>query len=45
VVNLNGGYARWLETAETLLAHLGPAERDGVFGGVAARVCRLDLGG
>jgi L-fuconolactonase len=38
VVNLAGGYAKWLEAAETLLADLSPAQRAAVFGGNAARV-------
>jgi L-fuconolactonase len=38
VVNLAGGYAKWLAAAETLLADLSPDERTEVFGGNAARV-------
>jgi len=38
VVNLAGGYAKWLAAAETLLADLSPDEQAGVFGGTAARI-------
>ncbi len=38
VVNLAGGYARWLETTEELLADLTPPERDAILGATAARV-------
>ncbi len=38
VVDLAGGYARWLAAAETLLADLSFAEKVNVFGGNAARV-------
>jgi L-fuconolactonase len=38
VVNLAGGYARWLAAAESLLADLSPDERASVFGGAAARI-------
>jgi L-fuconolactonase len=38
VVNLAGGYAKWLAAAETLLADLAPQEKADVFGGNAARV-------
>ncbi len=38
VVNLAGGYAKWLAAAETLLADLSPDETAGVFGRNAARV-------
>jgi len=38
VVNLAGGYARWLAAAETLLADLSPDEQADIFGGNAARV-------
>lgn len=38
VVNLAGGYAKWLAAAETLLADLAPEERDAIFGGNAARI-------
>jgi len=38
VVNLAGGYARWLAAAENLLADLAPQEKAGVFGGNAARI-------
>jgi L-fuconolactonase len=38
VVNLAGGYAKWLAAAETLLADLSPRERADIFGGVAARI-------
>jgi len=38
VVDLAGGYAKWLAAAETLLADLSPDERAGVFGGTAARI-------
>ena len=38
VVDLAGGYAKWLDAAETLLADLSPDERASVFGGSAARI-------
>lgn len=38
VVNLAGGYAKWLAAAETLLPDLSPEERDATFGGNAARI-------
>jgi L-fuconolactonase len=38
VVDLAGGYEKWLDAAETLLADLSPDEMAGVFGGTAARV-------
>ncbi len=38
VVDLAGGYAKWLSAAETLLADLSPDERASVFGGTAARI-------
>ena len=38
VVNLAGGYAKWLAAAETLLADMSPEERDATFGGNAARI-------
>jgi L-fuconolactonase len=38
VVNLAGGYAKWLAAAETLLAELSDAERAGIFGLNAARI-------
>jgi L-fuconolactonase len=38
VVNLAGGYAKWLAAAETLLADLSPDERADIFGGNAARI-------
>ena len=38
VVDLAGGYAKWLDAAETLLADLSPDERTSVFGGSAARI-------
>jgi len=38
VVDLAGGYARWLAAAETLLADLSPDERADVFGRTAARI-------
>ena len=37
VVNLAGGYARWREAAERLLAHLPGAERDAILGGNALK--------
>ena len=37
VVNLAGGYMRWQEATETLLATLSDAERDAVLGGSARR--------
>jgi L-fuconolactonase len=38
VVNLAGGYARWLAATETLLADLSPHEKADILGGTAARV-------
>lgn len=38
VVNLAGGYAKWLTAAETLLADLSTDEMADVFGGNAARI-------
>jgi L-fuconolactonase len=38
VVDLAGGYTKWLAAAETLLADLSPDERAGIFGGTAARI-------
>jgi L-fuconolactonase len=38
VVNLAGGYAKWLAAAENLLADLAPDQMAGVFGGNAARI-------
>jgi L-fuconolactonase len=38
VVDLAGGYARWLAATETLLADLSPDEKTAVFGGTAARI-------
>jgi L-fucono-1,5-lactonase len=38
VVNLAGGYAKWLAAAETLLADMHSAEKADVFGGNAARI-------
>jgi L-fuconolactonase len=38
VLNLAGDYARWLATAETLLADLSADEKAAVFGGTAARI-------
>jgi len=38
VVNLAGGYAKWLAAAETLLADLSDDERAGIFGLNAARI-------
>ena len=38
VVNLAGGYAKWLAAAETLLTDLSEDERAGVFGDNAARI-------
>jgi len=38
VVNLAGGYDRWLAAAETLLADLSPADKADVFGGNAGRI-------
>jgi L-fuconolactonase len=45
VVNLAGGYAKWLAAAETLLADLAPDEKAGVFGGNAARIYLSRRGG
>jgi len=36
VLNLNGGYARWLDAAEQLTAGLSTGEREAVFGRTAA---------
>lgn len=38
VVTLRAAYARWFDTARTLLAGLSQAERDAVFGGNAQRI-------
>jgi L-fuconolactonase len=38
VVDLAGGYAKWLAAAEILLAELSADEKAAVFGGTAARV-------
>jgi L-fuconolactonase len=38
VVNLAGGYVKWLAAAETLLTDLSEDERAGIFGDNAARV-------
>ena len=38
MVNLAGGYAKWLAAAETLLADLSPDEKADIFGGNAARI-------
>ena len=38
VVNLAGGYAKWLAAAQSLLADLSPIEAGGVFGGNAVRI-------
>ena len=38
VVDLAGGYAKWLAAAETLLADLSSDEKADIFGGNAARV-------
>jgi len=38
VVDLAGGYARWWDAAQTLLAPLDAAARDAILGGTAARV-------
>jgi L-fucono-1,5-lactonase len=38
VVDLAGGYAKWLAAAVNLLADLSPDEKAAVFGGTAARV-------
>jgi L-fuconolactonase len=38
VVDLAGGYSRWLSAAEALTGHLSEAERAAVFGGNAERV-------
>jgi L-fuconolactonase len=42
VLNLNGGYAAWLEMAETLLSGLTASERDAIFGGTANVFYGLD---
>jgi L-fuconolactonase len=44
VVDLAGGYAKWLAAAETLLAELSVDEKADVFGGTAARVYLLNRG-
>ena len=36
VLNLNGGYARWLDAAEQLTAGLSTGEREAIFGRTAA---------
>jgi L-fuconolactonase len=38
VVNLAGGYAKWLAAAQTLLADLSPDKQADIFGGNAARI-------
>jgi L-fuconolactonase len=38
VVDLAGGYEKWLGAAESLLADLSPGEKADVFGGTAARI-------
>jgi L-fuconolactonase len=38
VVDLAGGYTKWLTAAEALLADLSPDEQADVFGGTAARI-------
>lgn len=38
IVNLAGGYDRWMEASEALLGGLDEAEWDAIFGGNAARV-------
>jgi L-fuconolactonase len=38
VVNLAGGYEKWLAAAETLVADLSSAEKSDIFGGNAARI-------
>jgi L-fuconolactonase len=42
VVNLNGSYATWMTTAETLLSGLSDAEREAIFGGTARVFYGLD---
>ena len=42
VVDLGGGYRRWVEATTALLAALTDAERDAVLGGNARRFYRLD---
>jgi L-fuconolactonase len=37
VVELAGGYDRWIETTETYLARLNEAERNAILGGTAAK--------
>jgi L-fuconolactonase len=44
VVDLAGGYAKWLGAAETLLADLPSDERADVFGGTAARIYLSERG-
>ncbi|WP_249166480.1 amidohydrolase [Bradyrhizobium sp. JYMT SZCCT0428] len=38
VVNLAGGYEKWIAAAETLLAGLSPDEKAAIFGGNATRI-------
>lgn len=38
VVNLAGGYEKWIAAAETLLAGLSADEDAAIFGGNAARI-------
>jgi len=38
LVDLAGGFTRWLTASETLLAELSPDERANVFGGTAERI-------
>jgi L-fuconolactonase len=43
VVDLAGGYRRWRDASETLLAHLPGPDRDAVLGGTASRFYALDV--
>jgi L-fuconolactonase len=44
VVNLAGGYAKWLAAAESLLADLSPDQRANIFGGTADRIYLANRG-
>ena len=42
VLNLNGSYATWMTTVETLLSGLSDAEHEAIFGGTASVFYGLD---
>jgi L-fuconolactonase len=43
VLTLAADYDRWVDTSNTLLDGLSPAELEAIFGGTAARAYRLDI--